>query len=236
MAAGLQTGGVLESSNFPSAPDTVVLLTGVSAAQLSTRQPRAPARLLHWPRKPSCAIILVMAEPSCIWTDDPVICPRKVRIPLQIPQASQSISLVALTVSHPFQHVKPPLQEYYWVWGRKELLRVLCLPLLPSAFYFTTHPPRGSRQGFGLRIQCCIAHLQNWPADYLQRNKHSKKCIKEHLHPPVNRFFVKDSEAAFYKISEIHRCLLLDNREFLRNVRQRKVYIHNTTIAASNIV
>lgn len=43
--------------------DTVALLAGVSAAQLSTRHPRAPA---SWPRKPSCAIMLVMAEHSCI--------------------------------------------------------------------------------------------------------------------------------------------------------------------------
>lgn len=74
MAAGLTDCGSASELQFPWVPaERVVLLTRASAAQLSAREPGAPAPLPSWPRKPSCAMILVMAEHSCLWADDLVI-------------------------------------------------------------------------------------------------------------------------------------------------------------------
>lgn len=95
---------------------------GPSRWVAAARRPGAPASQLA--SEPIPGGDFVMAEHSCICSDDPLICARKVRIILQIPRASPSIWLVALKVSHRFQHVKPPLQEYYWVWGREPPLSV----------------------------------------------------------------------------------------------------------------
>lgn len=52
----------------------------------------------------------------------------------------------------------------------------------------------------------------------------------------MRQFFEKKRDTATYKISEIYIWLLLDNQEFLRNVRQGKVYVRNIIVTASSIV
>lgn len=119
MAAGLGgPGAVWQVQVSPSASWN----GGPSRSVAAARGPGAPASQLA--SDPIPGGDFVMAEHSCICSDDPLICARKVRILLQIPGASPSIWLVALKVSHRFQHVKPPLQEYYWVWGREPPLSV----------------------------------------------------------------------------------------------------------------
>lgn len=52
----------------------------------------------------------------------------------------------------------------------------------------------------------------------------------------MRQFFEKKRDTATYKISEIYIWLLLDNQEFLRNVRKGKVYVRNIIVTASSIV
>lgn len=110
---------------------------GPSRWVAAARGPGAPASQLA--SEPIPGGDFVMAEHSCICTDDPLICARKVRILLQIPGASPSIWLVALKVSHRFQHVKPPLQEYYWVWGRGPPLSVSWATFALRLLFHSSH-------------------------------------------------------------------------------------------------
>lgn len=177
MAAGLGgPGAVWQVQVSPSASWN----GGPSRSVAAARGPGAPASQLA--SDPIPGGDFVMSEHSCICSDDPLICARKVRILLQIPGASPSIWLAALKVSHRFQHVKPPLQEYFEC--EEESRPWACRwTLSPCAFYFTVHTLRASRRALGLRSLCCPALWENLSTYYLERKQHLKKCIREHLHP-----------------------------------------------------
>lgn len=171
---------------------------GPSRWVAAARRPGAPASQLA--SEPIPGGDFVMAEHSCICSDDPLICARKVRIILQIPRASPSIWLVALKVSHRFQHVKPPLQEYYC---EEESRPWACRwTLLPCAFYFTVHTPRASRRAVGLRSLCCPALWEDLSTYYLEKKNSTGRNALENTSTPRRRSCVTNRNTASCTISE----------------------------------